>query len=48
MYWLKEHGVTSNADDYAALPLGVLEDCRLLMDADAKRAEWEARRGNRV
>lgn len=46
MHWLKEHGVTSNYEDYLALPFGVLEDCRLLMDADVKRAQWEAQRAN--
>lgn len=46
MQWLHEHGVIGNRDDYLALPIGVLEDCRLLMEAEIERAAWGARRGN--
>lgn len=37
--WLGSHGVVSSYDDYLRLPLGVLEDCRMLAGAqhDAQR-----------
>lgn len=35
MRWLHEHGAISNLADYLALPVPVLEDARLLMDAEA-------------
>lgn len=47
MRWLRNNGVTASYEDYRALPVGLLEDCRLLMEADVKRAQWEASRGNR-
>lgn len=46
MHWLREHGIISCYDDYVGLPYAVLEDARLLMEADVLRAEMEARRGD--
>lgn len=45
MRWLKEHGLTSSHEDYLRLPLGVLEDARLLMEYDFNQAEMAARLG---
>lgn len=48
MGWLHEHGLIGNYDDYVGLPVCVLEDARLLMEAEAAKAEREARQhGNR-
>lgn len=41
MRWLHEHGLVSTYDDYAALPVSVLEDARLLMEHEATRAVKE-------
>lgn len=52
MRWLREHGLISNVADYDALPFPVLEDARLLMDAEAvarkrqAQQEEQARRRN--
>lgn len=35
MHWCKEHGVSQNIDEYESLPLAVIEDCRLMMRAEA-------------
>lgn len=43
MKWLREHGVISTYDDYAELPAMVLEDARLVMEAEAIAAERERR-----
>lgn len=50
MQWLRQHGVIATYDDYVALPLAVLEDCRMLMEHEAMLAEREraaARAGGR-
>lgn len=36
MGWLHEHGFVSCYDDYLALPLTVLDDCRMVMHAEAQ------------
>lgn len=48
MAWLHEHGLIGNYDDYVELPACVLDDARLLIEAEAAKAERERRRdGNR-
>lgn len=41
MRWLHEHGLVSTYDDYAGLPVCVLEDARMLMEHEAQRAAKE-------
>lgn len=36
--WLKEYGVIANYWERDALPLGVLQDCRLIMHAQMQMA----------
>jgi hypothetical protein len=46
---LKEHGLIANYDDYAGLPVRVLDDARLLMqmeDHSARRRAWANRGGD--
>ena len=47
MKWLHEYGLVSNLDDYEMLPLPVLEDARLLMEAQAIDMRRERADGNR-
>lgn len=44
---LRELGVTSSYEDFRALPLGVLEDVRLLMEAMGERSQRTAAAGRR-
>ena len=39
MAWLKDHGVTGTIDEYHALPFAVLQDCRLVMEAERLQRE---------
>ncbi len=39
MNWLHQHGLVSCYEDYLALPAAVLEDCHLLMEAEATASE---------
>lgn len=41
---LREYGLVSCYEEYLRLPLGVLEDARLVIVAEAQRAAVEARR----
>lgn len=44
--WLHEHGLAANYRDYLDLPLGVLQDARLLARAeDIYRRRQERKRG---
>lgn len=43
--WLHEHGLVANYDDYAELPLRVLMDARLLMEAEAAADRKATRNG---
>lgn len=48
MRWLHEHGLISNWWEYEALPLTVLEDARLAIEAEARwLKEAKSRRGRR-
>ncbi len=38
MRWLREHGLISSYDDYVDLPVTVLDDARMLMEAQAMAA----------
>lgn len=47
MRWLKDHGVTTNHEEYLELDYRVLEDCRLLMWTEnqvQRRAKHYAKR----
>lgn len=48
MAWLHQHGLISNYDDYVGLPVTVLEDARMAMEAEAIAAEAERRRNTPV
>ena len=41
MRWLREHGAIATYDDYTGLPVCVLEDARLLMEAEVQRKAKE-------
>jgi hypothetical protein len=46
MTWLAEHGFVSCWADYLALPVGILDDCRMVMTAEARgRKIRESKRG---
>ena len=46
MNWLHEHGVVANYDDYLALPMAVLNDCRLVMVAEAEDSERQRQKAS--
>jgi hypothetical protein len=45
MRWLREHGVTATWRDYRDLPLPLLDDARLVMEAEHAARQIEAHRG---
>jgi hypothetical protein len=42
--WLGSHGFVSSYADYMRLPLGVLEDCRMIAGAEQQAQERANRR----
>lgn len=42
--WLGSHGFVSSYADYVRLPLGVLEDCRMIAAAEREQQRLEASR----
>ena len=44
MRWLKEHGVINSYDDYMALPLTVIDDARMLMEAEQRERERQQKK----
>ncbi len=44
MTWLHEHGLVSCYEDYRELPMGVLEDARLVMVADFQDRDRKAQK----
>lgn len=44
MRWLAENGVCASWRDYEDMPFSLLEDCRLLMEADNFFAQQAERR----
>lgn len=44
MGWLGSHGVVSNYADYLALPIGVLDDCRMIAGAEQQAQRLAASR----
>lgn len=43
MKWLRDRGLIASYDDYLGLPLTILEDAHLLMEAEAVAAAREGR-----
>lgn len=41
--WLKERGLVSSYEDYLALPIGVVEDARIVMQAEQMKAKQDER-----
>ena len=48
MQWLREHGAIATYDDYVSLPVCVLEDARLLMEAEGQRMAKERAKADRT
>jgi hypothetical protein len=48
MRWLAENGVAHDFDSYLDLPVGVLEDCRLVMVYEARALARQERANNAV
>lgn len=47
MSWMKEHGIVSSYQEYMSLPLDVYQDVLLVMEADQRKRELEARKQRR-
>lgn len=47
MRWLHEHGILAAYGGLAEVPVAVLEDARLLMEAEAIEAKRQAQMGRR-
>lgn len=44
MQLCKERGLSTTYQEYLALPIGVLEDLRVLVSAEYEKREFDARR----